>query len=1123
MQLGRSKLSRILGFLVQESHQGLIGADILAEAPARSSLEHGRLFNRRRRHHGRRRKGFFRKLGESLAKPFIKAGKKVKGAVGKVGDAFKKIFGKKRWQWRRVEQLIPSGKVETQQNALGCMSFDELTITGEMKVSKMTRTRKRTTQEKDCIITGINAGIALDSVNSKVDFLWPRDSHDQRVHLKGTIDISGCIILENIAITKSKLTIKSDTSVESGCLVGGNSAFLALTSRLTFHAVRLQGNIVISGCATLQDLIFEGTSHITYTQSVCVIHGNHAAVAFATDTSQVMLSPGVKLTGRVNIYGCIELQDLQIRTGTLTLKKHASPEFRCVVSGTASIALTSNLQILAVTFGAEVVIVGCVGFQELTITDGSMNLETATTGCAIYGKNASVAFATEKSQVVFLPGMKLTGRVNIYGCIELQDLQIRTGTLTLKKHASPEFRCVVSGTASIALTSNLQIPAVTFGAEVVIVGCVGFQELTITDGSMNLEAATTGCAIYGKNASVAFATEKSQVVFLPGMKLTGRVNIYGCIELQDLQIRTGTLTLKKHASPEFRCVVSGTASIALTSNLQILAVTFGAEVVIVGCVGFQELTITDGSIHIEPAQSDCVIHGNGATMAFATDTSQLMLFPAVKLTGRVNIYGCIELQDLQIRTGTLTVKQDASPESPCVVNGVDASIAFASDFQFPAVKLEGAVEISDCVVFRDLTITSGSITVKKDLSETGDCVIEADDASVELTSRLTFPSTSIRLEGTLEITGCIRLQDILITPGGITFSNDASGNTGCVVHAHDNVSLELTSDNSRVSFFSATLDGTIDIPECVILQDLTIAAGSVELKRDASAKFLCVVSGKDASVAVNSQLVLPSVKLEGTVDIVGCVILQELAIAGSLTLKKDPTSTFRCLVTGTNASIALTSQVKFRSVQFDGIIVISGCDILQDLSIRQGEVTLMSSNIGCEVLGQGAVIEFTRSFRVQNLRLSGGIDFTSCGSFYNLKITRVTFTKGGAGNYGCVVEGEDASVVALPDTSRVDFEKVELRGSLDFSTCVSAKDIKIHEARVVFQGCDRQSCMKITGDFSQEGGSTSFRQCRHGGMNASGSVMLQNSAAMMFDRCGSTRSQGGALHTTGARLRLGCC
>ena len=829
MQLGRSKLSRILGFLVQESHEGLLGADILAEAPARSFLEHDRWSNRRRRRRG-----------------------------------------KKPWKWRGVEKLIPSGKVETQQNAMGCMSLDELTITGQMKVSKMTRTRKRKREEKDCIITGMNAGIALDSVNSKVDFRWPRDSRDQKVQLTGTIDISGCIILENIAITKSKLTIKSDTSVESGCL-------------------------------------------------------------------------------------------------------------------------------------------DCVGFQELTITEGSMNLEAATAGCAIHGKNAFVAFATEKSQVVFLPGMKLTGRTVIPGCFELQELRIRTGTLTLKKHASPQLRCVVSGTASIALTSKLQIPA---------------------------------------------------------------------------------------------------------------AVTFKREVDIFGCVGFQELTITEGSIHIEPAQSDCVIHGNGATVAFATDTSQLMLFPAVKLTGRVNIHGCIELQDLQIRTGTLTVKQDASPESPCLVNGVDASIAFASDFQFPAVKLEGAVEISDCVVFRDLTITSGSITVKNDLSETGDCVIEADDASVELISRLTFPSTSIRLEGTLEITGCIRLQDILITPGGITFSNDASGNTGCVVHAHDDVSFKFTSDNSRVSFFSATLDGMIDIPECVILQDLTIDAGSVELKRDESAKFLCVVSGKNASVAINSQLVLASVKLEGTVDIVGCVILQELAIAGSLTLKKDPTSTFRCLVTGTNASIALTSQVKFRSVQFDGIIVISGCDILQDLSIRQGEVTLMSSNTGCEVLGQGAVIEFTRSFHVQSLRLSGGIEFTSCGSFYNLKITRVTFTKGGAGNYGCVVEGEDASVVALPDTSRVDFEEVELRGSLDFSTCVSAKDIKIHESSVVFQGCDRQSCMKVIGDFSQEGGSTSFRQCRHGGMKASGSVMLQNSAAMMFDRCGSMGSQGGALHTTGARLRL---
>ena len=566
-------------------------------------------------------------------------------------------------------------------------------------------------------------------------------------------------------------------------------------------------------------------------------------------------------------------------------------------------------------------------------------------------------------------------------------------------------------------------------------------------------------------------------------------------------------------------------------------------------IGIWNAVIASGKIELSSPGTSRVLMRNTDAVASPTDIlapAQIILQAAVDLEGSLDIFDCFFLKDLTFTGAKLALARFKAARPDCMALSDSASLGAtavssgSSKVGFAAnLELEGAVDILQCVVLANvIIIDTQAVTFETDNSLDAGCVMTMQQATINAANEGLLAEATLRrvkLTGDVDIFGCSLLKSLMVQQGSIAVikhsMTDGSKGSDCSMSLSGTAAIESTAGSSKMTFQSVDLEGSLDIFHCIFLQDLTITGAIIIVLHELDCTAIATNGALFGSAAVSSgssKVRLTNVELKGEVDILECVVLKDVFVSGGVGVKDADTD---CVFHADSASINAVDEYSSprvfasSSLRLEGPVNIFNCTVLTgDVTITGGSISWKPDDetaSGCVITGhEDASIEFLEesSLRFQNVRLSGSIDFGSCGYFQDVTITGLITLRPTTAHatYSCTVSGSKASITATGDKSRLDFESVRLEGDVAFGVCVTAASMQVDNSGYIrFRGCKSESCLFVEKNFILSNAAITFQDCEYRGMQASGDVTLKNGASMSFKDCGNLQVEGGGLLVVG--------
>ena len=463
-------------------------------------------------------------------------------------------------------------------------------------------------------------------------------------------------------------------------------------------------------------------------------------------------------------------------------------------------------------------------------------------------------------------------------------------------------------------------------------------------------------------------------------------------------------------------------------------------------IGIRQAVIAFGKIELSsPGTSGVLMRSTDAVASKIEKYKPAdMTLKAADLEGSVDIFDCFFLKDLTITGASIVLAKDARQN--CMASSESASLGStavssgSSKLGFAAnLALEGAVDIFQCVVLVNLFIDTQAVTFETDNSLDAGCVMTMQEATINAVNEGALAKATLRrvkLTGAVDIFGCSFLKSLIVQQGSIAVIKqpmaDGSKRSDCLMSLSGTAAIESTAGSSKMTFQSVDLEGSLDIFHCIFLQDVTIT-GAIIVLHELDCTAIATNGALFGSAAVSSgssKVRLTNVVLKGEVDILECVVLKDVFVSGGVGVKDADTD---CVFHADSASINAVDEyssprvLASSSLRLEGPVNIFHCTVLTgDVTITGGSISWKPDDetaSGCVITGhEDASIEFIledSSLQFRNVRLSGSIDFGSCGYFQDVNITGLTLQRTAHATYSCTVSGSKASITATGDKSRL--------------------------------------------------------------------------------------------------------
>jgi hypothetical protein len=706
------------------------------------------------------------------------------------------------------------------------------------------------------------------------------------------------------------ISLSSSTGVISGMpTTAGSSTFVAQAQDATGSKASATFTIVITTSAPQLGL---------------------GVTTLPNGTVGVPYSAIIGVTGGTAPYACV------FTAGTLPAGLSLSG---CVVSGTPTIAGTSNLTVKATDASTPVQTVsGPIG---ITITAGSTSL--LLTVSTLPGGTVGVPYSAT---------IGVAGGIAPYGCV------FTAGTLPAGLSLSG---CVVSGTPTVAGTSNLTVKATDASSPVQTVsGPIG----------ITIAAATTPL-------SLSISTLPNGTV---GVPYSATIGVKGGTAPYACTFTAGTLPAGLILSG---CAVSGTPTVAGTSNLTVKATDTSSPVQTVsGPIG---ITIGAAATPL-----------NLTLSTLPSGTVGIAYSATIGVVGGTAPYACT------ITAGTL---QAGLSLNGCVVSGTPTASGTvtltvrATDSASPTGTTSGPIS---------LTINPAAATLALTLSSLPDGTVGVAYSATIGVSGGTAPYTCLITSGTLptglSLSGCV-ISGTPTTAGisNLTVKATDSANPAQTVSGPVSITINqgviLTLSSPPAATVNIPYSGTIPVTGGTGPYKCVITAGTLPAGLNLSG---CLIAGTPTVATTATLTVQATDSSTPTATKTGPVTVMVNAATVVLTLSNPPTGTVGTIYTGSVGVTGGTAPYMCSLVSGavpPGLVFVSNC------SLTGTPTTAATSTFSVKATDAGSpAATTTGSVSITIGAAASTLTITSPpAATVNIPYSGTIPVTGGTGPYACVI------------------------------------------------------------------------------------------------------------------------